>query len=172
MEKAASIYKKAIILQCIEDGFTPDETAEIINKHAEALNAMCDKLVVWDGTFEKVANPVLNLIRGTGSAINTGVGKTMAGLGFGANMVSKIPWWVPAGMIGAPLGAAAIGSNIIGSQIGNLAAPRNELAVQDYQKIDEILNLKAETAGILERVAARDQEHKERSGARSVRSMF
>ena len=45
METTAHEHRVAVILGCIEQGLSPDETAHIFRKQAEAIHAYCDHLV-------------------------------------------------------------------------------------------------------------------------------
>jgi len=141
---AVNNHKVATILQAVKDGLSPSETAAIFLKHAEVLNACSDCIV-----REKQA--IFGLDR---------IGITM-------------PAWQIALL---PVAAAAGGSYLLGSGAGRLAAdtltPVSEVSTPTYQKAEEILRTKNETARILDRVAAKKKKDAERSNDRSVRSIF
>jgi hypothetical protein len=141
MDDIVNNHKIAVISNCISNGLSPSDTAEIFRKHAAVINECCDALVA--DTNEKLAK--LN--------------------------ASDALWAVPL-LAAVPLGAGALAGHMAGSQAAKILTPRNEVPMKTYQKADEILSLKQETADILARVEERKRQQKERANDRSVRSIL
>ena len=70
---------------------------------------------------------------------------------------------------------AAIGygsGRFLGDAAANTLTPVNELTHPSYQKVEEILRMKRETADILARVEAKKKLEAARKNERSVRTLF
>ena len=163
MNKAAQDHKNAVILSCIEQGLSPEETAYVFRKHAEVLNACCDALIEEE-RLEKTGNIF--------HAMGLGLKGTAAGAQTAATAASAVPFWAIPAAIGLPVGVSMLAGNTAGALKAQSLTPRNEIPIKHYQKADEILRLKSETADILDRVARKDKEQKEKKQDRSVRSLF
>jgi len=139
-------HKVATILKCMQEGLSPADTAQIFLKQAEIINACCDALV--KDFHEKQA------------AISDYL------------LSPKIPAGLLAASIGIPIAAGYGAGHVLGDTAAKALTPVNELPVSSYQKAEEILRLKNETADILARVEAKKKRDSEKSNARSVRALF
>jgi len=143
MSEAANNHKVATLLKCIEEGFSPEETAEVFRKHAEILNACCDGLI--KDAMEKKA--LIN--------VNPTSALQLAGT-----------------MVAVPTLASYLTGRLGGHVAASALTSVNENPVSSYQKADEILRLKGETENILSRVNDKKKKDEERSKDRSVRALF
>jgi hypothetical protein len=139
MDDAVHNHKIAVISQCISEGLSPADAANIFRKHAAVINDCCDALIAETKPTEKLANSPL--------------------------------WTLPL-LATLPIGAGALIGHMAGTQAANALTERNELPMKTYQKADEILNLKNETADILARIEERKQQLKSKENDRSVRSIL
>ena len=148
--EAVNKHKVATILKCMEDGLSPDETAQIFRKQAEIINACCDNVI--QNMHEKTA-----LVRDWLPNLSTtkNLGKT--GLLLAAT---------------APIAVGYFGGMGAGQVAAKSLTPVNELPVSDYQKAEELLRTRGETANILARVEEQKKKEKQRARDRSVRALF
>jgi len=146
-----SKHKVATILKCVEDGLSPDETAQIFRKQAESINACCDNLI--QAAREKSASIFTTPWDAANKTLNTST--TALAL-----------------LLGLPtLASYAIGRGA-GQASAKILTPVNELPIGTYQKAEEILRTKNETSNILSRVEEKKKKNEQRSSDRSVRSIF
>ena len=142
MSDAVNDHKVATILNCVENGLSPSETAEVFRKQARVLNACCDAMI--EEMCEK-------------QALTSWKTKVPLGL-------------LAAGLILPPVAAGMLGKQV-GQQAAKTLTPVNETPVSTVQKADEILRMRSETANILARVEENKNRDKEKNNDRSVRSI-
>jgi len=147
MSAAVTDHKIATILKCMKAGLSPADTAVIFRKQAAIMNACCDEIIKEKHAQEKVSWGLLSTAQ------------------------SSLPL-----VAGATIGLPVAASYMLGKAVGDTAAsqltPVNEVPISTYQKAEEILRMKQETADIISRVEKKKKENEEKSKDRSVRSLF
>jgi hypothetical protein len=159
IEDAARV---SLLLQCINDGMTPSETAQILRKSASEIRKLadgfCDTYTIEDAA-EAVQFGLDDIKK---AQTNPADAARLAG---GLYLLT----WLAAAAVPAA-GGALIG-NAIGNQLGTATAATPPYNIKELRKLKQIQEYNKQTREILQRVR-QSEEKANKKPETSVRQLF